>query len=168
MKKTILALLILSLGVMADVTNVEVSSKFVDENKTKIIDIRTQSEWEEIGTIAGSYLITFFTKDKAFHGELFLKELNDVIEKDEVFAVISNTASRSKLVSNFLGKKNSYHVINLEGGISKLVKEGYVLEKYNPQKKEIAPIEVAKESASKEEEMKPEVVKKEDTNCTKA
>ena len=160
MKKTILSLLLLSLGVIADVTDIEVSSKFVDENKTKIIDIRTQNEWEEMGVISGSYPITFFTKNNEFHSELFLKELNDVIAKDEVFAVISNTSSRSKLVSNFLGKKNSYNVINLQGGISKLLKEGYVLGKYNSE-------EQTKETVSKED-VKKEDVKKEDVNTTKA
>ena len=135
MKKTILSLLLLCSTILAEVTNVEVSSKFIEENKIKIIDIRTQNEWKDMGVISGAHLITFFTKNNEFHSKSFLKELNMVIEKDEQFAIISNTASRTKLVSNFLGHKHDYNVINLIGGMSKLLKDGYVVEAYNSDKK---------------------------------
>ena len=134
MKKTILSLLLLCSSLMAEVTNIEVTPEFIEDNKIKIIDIRTQSEWEEMGVISGAYLITFFRKNNDFHSESFLKELNLVVDKNEQFAIISNTASRTKLVSNFLGHKHNYNVINLIGGMSKLLKEGYKVEVYKPKK----------------------------------
>ena len=135
MKKRILSLLFLCSSLMAEVTNIEVTAEFIEENKVKIIDIRTENEWEEMGVISGAYLITFFTKNNEFHSESFLKELDRVVEKDERFAIISNTSSRSKLVSNFLGHKHNYKVINLMGGMTKLLKEGYEVEVYDPNKK---------------------------------
>ena len=51
-------------------------------------------------------------------------------EKDEEFAIICNTGSRTKLVSNFLGKKLDYKVVNLMGGMMKLLKEGFKPEFY--------------------------------------
>jgi len=120
---------------MAEVTNIEVTPAFIEENKIKIIDIRTENEWEEMGVISGAHLITFFTKNNKYHGKSFLKDLDMVVEKDELFAIISNTASRSKLVSNFLGHKHNYNVINLIGGMSKLLKEGYNVEIYNSNKR---------------------------------
>ena len=131
MKKTILSLMLLCSTLIGKVTNIEVSPEFIEENKIKIIDIRTQREWEEMGVISGAHLITFFTNNK-FNSESFLKELNMVVEKDEQFAIISNTASRTKLVSNFLGHKNNYNVINLIGGMSKLLEAGYKVELYKP------------------------------------
>jgi len=120
---------------MAEVTNIDVTAEFIEENKVKIIDIRTENEWEEMGVISGAYLITFFTKNNEFHSESFLKELDSVVEKDERFAIISNTSSRSKLVSNFLGHKHNYKVINLMGGMTKLLKEGYEVKLYPHDKK---------------------------------
>ncbi|HIP51852.1 MAG TPA: rhodanese-like domain-containing protein [Campylobacterales bacterium] len=134
MKKTILSLLLLCSSLMAEVTNIDVTPEFIEENKIKIIDIRTESEWEEMGVVSGAHLITFFTKNNKFHSESFLKELNLVVDKNEQFAIISNTASRTKLVSNFLGHKHNYNVINLIGGMSKLLKEGYKVEVYKPKK----------------------------------
>jgi len=120
---------------MAEVTNIDVTAEFIEENKVKIIDIRTENEWEEMGVISDAYLITFFTKNNDFHSESFLKELDSVVEKDERFAIISNTSSRSKLVSNFLGHKHNYKVINLMGGMTKLLKEGYEVKLYPHDKK---------------------------------
>lgn len=135
MKKRILSLLFLCSSLMAEVTNIDVTAEFIEENKVKIIDIRTENEWEEMGVISGAYLITFFTKNNEFHSESFLKELDRVVEKDERFAIISNTSSRSKLVSNFLGHKHNYKVINLMGGMTKLLKEGYEVKLYHHDKK---------------------------------
>ena len=135
MKKRILSLLFLCSSLMAEVTNIDVTAEFIEENKVKIIDIRTENEWEEMGVISGAYLITFFTKNNDFHSESFLKELDSVVEKDERFAIISNTSSRSKLVSNFLGHKHNYKVINLMGGMTKLLKEGYEVKLYSHDKK---------------------------------
>jgi rhodanese-related sulfurtransferase len=135
MKKTMLSLLFLCSTLIAEVTNIEVTPELIEENKIKIIDIRTQREWEEMGIISGAHLITFFTKNNKHYGDTFLKELNMLVEKDEQFAIISNTASRTKLVSNFLGNKHNYNVINLIGGMSKLLEEGYEVEVYNPNEK---------------------------------
>ena len=130
MKKTILSLLLLCLSLMAEVTNIEVTPKFIEENNIKIIDIRTQSEWEEMGIITNAHLLTFFDENNGFDSDIFFKNLNEFVDKDEQFAIISNTGSRSKLVSNFLGHRHNYNVINLIGGMSKLLKEGYEVELY--------------------------------------
>jgi len=136
MKKTLLGLLILGTTLMAKVTNVPVTIEFVESKKVKIIDIRTEGEWKQMGIIADAHLITFFDENAKYDINDFLKKLNKVVEKDEEFAIICNTASRTKLVSNFLGKKHDYNVINLTGGMSKLVKDGYTVEAYESDKVE--------------------------------
>jgi len=136
MKKTLFGLLILGTTLMAKVTNVPVTVEFVDSNKIKIIDIRTEGEWKQMGVITNAHLITFFDENAKYDIKEFLKELDKVVEKDEQFAIICNTASRTKLVSNFLGKNLDYDVINLTGGMTKLVKDGYKVEVYEADKVE--------------------------------
>lgn len=134
MRKILFSLLLFSSAIFAEVTNLEVTKEFIDANKIKIIDIRTEEEWKKMGVLPCAYLLTFFDEDKEYNPTLFLKELNEIVEKDEQFAIISNSASRTKLVSNFLGKKHNYKVINLTGGMIKLIHDGYIIEDYDPEK----------------------------------
>jgi len=159
MKKILLSLLLLSSVAFSEVTNMEVTKAFIDANKIKIIDIRTEQEWNKMGVLPCTYLLTFFDEDQEYNTQMFLKELDEIVEKDEQFAIISNSASRTKLVSNFLGKKHDYKVINLTGGMVKLIKDGYKVEEYDASKK--YPIE--KEVVEDETE---EVSESEDDNAT--
>ena len=136
MKKTLFGLLFLGASLFAEVTNTPVTIDFVESKKMKIIDIRTEGEWKQMGIITDAYLITFFNEQSKYDIKAFLKELDKVVEKDEKFAIICNTASRTKLVSNFLGNKLDYDVVNLTGGMMKLMREGYRVEMYDPNKKE--------------------------------
>jgi len=130
MKKTLLGLLFLGSTLFAEVTNIPATATFVNDTKMKIIDIRTEGEWKQMGVIKGASLITFFDEKYGYDTEEFLKELNKVIDKDEKFALICNTGSRTKLISNFLGHKMDYKVVNLTGGMSKLLQEGFKTESY--------------------------------------
>jgi len=132
MKRTLLGLLVVATTLMAEVTNTPVSKEFVESKKMKIIDIRTEAEWREMGVIKNAYLLTFFDEKSHYDVDDFLTKLNKIVKKDEQFAIICNTASRTKLVSNLLGRKLDYNVVNLIGGIEKLLKDGYKVEKYVP------------------------------------
>ena len=132
MKKILLGLLVFASTLMAEVTNTPVSKEFVESKKMKIIDIRTEAEWREMGVIKDAYLLTFFDEKSHYDVDDFLNKLNKIVKKDEQFALICNTASRTKLVSNLLGRKFDYNVVNLIGGIEKLLKDGYKVEKYAP------------------------------------
>ncbi len=57
-------------------------------------------------------------------------DLNKIVKRDEKFALICRTGSRTTMVSNFLGKKLHYNVVNLKGGIMSLVSRGYKLVPY--------------------------------------
>ncbi len=130
--KNIFVVLFFTTLVFAKVTNIPATIGFINSTKMKIIDIRTKDEWQEIGVIKGSYPITFFDERYGYDKKSFLKELNKVVDKNEKFAIISNSGSRSKLVANFLGVKNSYHVINLKGGMKSLLNQGFIPSYYNP------------------------------------
>ncbi|SFV65857.1 hypothetical protein MNB_SV-14-905 [hydrothermal vent metagenome] len=131
-KKIVGVVLLLSSLIFAKVTNIPATKEFVENTKMKIIDIRTKGEWMQMGIIKGAYLITFFDERYGYDVKEFLAELNSVVDKDEKFAIICNSGSRTKLVANFLGVKNNYNVVNLTGGMIKLLSDGYKPEFYNP------------------------------------
>lgn len=132
MKKSLLGLLLLGATLFAEVTNTPASIEFIEANKMKIIDIRTQGEWVQMGIIKDSHLITFFDEKYGYDTEAFMNELNKVVDKDEQFAIICNTGSRTKLIANFLGNKQDYHVVNLTGGMMQLFQQGFKPEFYDP------------------------------------
>ena len=110
-------MLILSqFALFAQVTNAFISEKLINSGIV-IIDIRTKGEWIQTGIIKGSYPIEFFNEQGKYNIPKFLKELKAVIKPNEKFALICNTGSRTKLVSQFLSQEMKYNVIDLQGGI---------------------------------------------------
>jgi rhodanese-related sulfurtransferase len=109
---------------MAELTQVWATPEFSEKN-IKIIDIRTPAEWKETGIVKDSYTITFFDERGNFNVEHFLKQLNSAVKKDEQFALICRVGSRTGMVSEFLSEKLGYKVINLKGGIMKMIHDGY-------------------------------------------
>jgi len=136
MYKILFILPFLVSSLFAELSQIDVTPQFIKETKLKIIDIRTEPEWIETGIIKGSYLITFFDKNDNYNIEAFLDALDKVVKKDEKFAIICRTGNRTGLISEFLGEKLDYNVVNLRGGIKKLFKEGFKSEKYSLSKKE--------------------------------
>ncbi len=116
MKKIIFALVLLSLSLFAQVKQEFASQKLLD-SKIKIIDIRTPSEWRETGLLKGSIPIMFFNERGQYDIDAFLSKLNQYIKKDEEFALICRTGSRSSMLAPFLDTELGYKVINLRGGI---------------------------------------------------
>lgn len=109
---------------MAELQNVWVTKDFLKKD-IKIIDIRTPAEWKETGIVEGAYTIMFFDEQGRFNIPEFLAALDKVVKKDEQFALICRTGSRTTEVSKFLAYKLDYDVINLSGGMMKLMRDGY-------------------------------------------
>ena len=135
MKKIVLGLLVLGSLLFAELTQIDATPKFIEDTELKIIDIRTAPEWVETGIVRGSYLITFFDDRGNYDIQTFLSKVDDIIKKDEKFALICRTGSRTGIIADFLGKKMGYNVVNLRGGIMKLFREGFKPEFYAPPKK---------------------------------
>ncbi len=124
MKKILFGLLVTLTALMAELQQVWATPAFAQKN-IKIIDIRTPLEWKETGIVKGSYTIMFFDEQGNFYVPDFLKELDKLVKKDESFALICRVGSRTGMVSEFLSEKLGYKVINLKGGIMKMIHEGY-------------------------------------------
>ena len=113
---------------MTNVINKTFSNVFV-ANKIKIIDIRTQMEWEETGVLKGSYTISFFDENGSYDLTEFKKNIDTFIAKGEEFAVLCKSGYRSAILASLLSKEN-YNVINIEGGILDILSKNFDLIKY--------------------------------------
>jgi rhodanese-related sulfurtransferase len=129
MKKLLLLLLFGSL-LFAEFRNIEVTPGFFDQ-KIKVVDIRTPGEWKQTGIIKGAYTIMFFDERGGYDSAKFVAQLNQVVRKDEPFALICRTGNRTSMIAPMLSSEFGYNVINLQGGMVKLIKEGYVPAPYS-------------------------------------
>jgi len=124
MKKIVFTLLLLATSLFAELKQEWATEGFLNKN-IKVIDIRTPEEWRETGIVKGATTIMFFDEQGNYDVPKFLKALDKVVKKDEQFALICRVGSRTGMVSEFLSNKLGYNVINLKGGIMKLISEGY-------------------------------------------
>jgi len=124
MKKIIGLLLFLTLWLVAEFEQVPATEDFL-KSGIKVIDIRTPSEWYETGIVKGSIPIMFFDEKGSYDVDSFLKQLNGVVKKDEKFALICRTGSRTSMVAGFLSQELGYKAVNLQGGIMYLMQQGY-------------------------------------------
>ena len=124
LKRIIFGLLLLATSLFAELKQEWATQGFLKKN-IKVIDIRTPAEWRETGIVKDSYTIMFFDEQGNYDVPKFLKALDGVVKKDEQFALICRVGSRTGMVSEFLSKDMGYKVINLKGGIMKLISEGY-------------------------------------------
>ena len=110
----------------ADVKTVNISP---DEIKKydQIVDIRTPSEWQETGIIAGAKTITFDPSNKS----AFLDELSKAVDITKPIALVCRSGRRSTAAAAAIDSTD-LKIINLDGGMSSLIEQGY---KTTPYKK---------------------------------
>lgn len=131
MRLALLSLLLTLSTLSADYIRQPIDQKLVD-SKIKIIDIRTPGEWKTTGLVKGSIPIMFFDEQGNYNLDRFLAELNKNVKKNERFAVICNSGSRSKVLGTYLGNQLGYNVIDLAGGIQYAIGKKITLEPYTP------------------------------------
>ncbi|MBA1432998.1 MAG: rhodanese-like domain-containing protein [Epsilonproteobacteria bacterium] len=116
MKKTILALLLLSVSLFAELTNQYITKEFLNQ-KIPIVDVRTPPEWRETGLLKDAIPIMFFDQRGNYDARRFLQELNKKVDTTKPFALICRTGSRTSMIAPWLAKEFGYKVINLQGGM---------------------------------------------------
>ena len=133
MKRILIIIAILASSLYAQLQNIAVTESFLNKHKNlKIIDIRTPPEWKETGIIKGSHTIMFFDERGGYNIKKFISAVNKIIKKGETFAIICRTGSRTATIAPYLSDKLKLNVINLKGGITKLIREGYKTTHYTP------------------------------------
>ena len=131
MKKIIISLILLSSLLLAELQNIVATEDFLAKN-IPIVDIRTPGEWRETGIVKGSATIMFFDEQGGYNVEDFLTKLNKAVDTKKEFAIICRVGSRTGMVGEFLANDLKYPVINLQGGIEHLIRNGYKPTKYQP------------------------------------
>ncbi|MBN2869849.1 MAG: rhodanese-like domain-containing protein [Campylobacterales bacterium] len=117
----------------ADYIRQPIDQKLID-SKIKIIDIRTPGEWKTTGLVKGSIPIMFFDEQGGYNAEAFLGQLDRHVKKNEKFAIICNSGSRTQVVGGFLGNQLGYNVIDLDGGIQSAIRKKIPLVPYKPKR----------------------------------
>ncbi len=110
------------------IKNIVVDTNII--NELKVVDVRLKFEWQHTGVIKDSLLISYYNNIGLPIPEKFLEELDKHVSKDEEFGIICRTGNRTSQIAQFLDEKG-YSVINLDGGIVELEKQGYKFIKYN-------------------------------------
>ncbi len=119
-KKILLILIALQLFVFADFQDIDAKQlETLQAKNAPVIDIRTPGEWEETGIIPGAHKIMFFDEKGNYDVNKFLKALHKVApDKNKPIIIYCRTASRTKIVGDFLSKQVGYkEVKELNGGI---------------------------------------------------
>lgn len=129
--KWLLALSLIAASLTADYTAQPIDQKLIDSN-IKIIDIRTPGEWKTTGLVKGAIPIMFFDERGNYNLDAFLAELGKKVKKNERFALICNSGSRSHTLGTYLGKQLGYSIIDLQGGIQYAISKRMPLEPYKP------------------------------------
>jgi len=109
--------------------NVYPDKEMLENSDMKIVDIRTPMEWQQTGVVPGSTMITFFDQMGNYDAESFIKKMDELGGKDVEIGLICRTGNRTAQVAGFL-EQQGYNVKNLDGGIMKLMSEGYDLDVY--------------------------------------
>lgn len=131
MMKWLMALSLITVSLLADYTAQPIDQKLIDSH-IKIIDIRTPGEWKSTGLVKGAIPIMFFDERGNYNIDAFLNELNKKVKKNERFALICNSGSRSHVLGSYLGKQLGYNVIDLQGGVQYAITKKMPFEPYRP------------------------------------
>ncbi|MBR8462601.1 rhodanese-like domain-containing protein [Campylobacter sp. faydin G-24] len=122
--------MVLLIAIVANISLAEVSEIAVKpqelSNYKQIVDVRTPKEWAETGVIDGAKLVTLSENKDEFIAKL--KEVG--VNINEPVAFICRSGKRSAKAANLIDNGNTKY-INLKGGMSQLIKDGYQTKPYS-------------------------------------
>lgn len=108
--------------------------KFQSTENALVIDIRTQQEWNQTGTIPSSSKIEYFDSEGNYNTKAWLAKLEQLKKStDQPIILVCRSGHRSEMVgqqlTKQLGMNNVYH---LKGGILSWINSGKELDKTCP------------------------------------
>lgn len=86
-----------------------------------VVDIRTPPEWAQTGVIEGAELIEFDFD----HPNTFLPKIAADLADGGDLILYCRSGNRSQVVGEFLAKQIPNRIISIEGGIKKVIANGY-------------------------------------------
>ena len=126
MKIVIVIFILFTKFVNAEVINInnkELSNLI--EKEIKIIDVRTQKEWNSTGIIKGSFLVSLLNKNKKFIFEDWFAMFENNFGKNESIIFICASGVRSNYISHLVQReKPDLKIYNLQKGINHWIRSG--------------------------------------------
>ncbi|MEA3372596.1 MAG: rhodanese-like domain-containing protein [Campylobacterota bacterium] len=110
--------------------NVFPDKEMLENSSMTIVDIRTKAEWRQTGIVPDAKCITFFDSSGNYDAESFLKAMDELGGKDAEIGLICRTGNRTHQIAMFMYNQGYTKVKNLDGGVMKLMAEGYQLTPY--------------------------------------
>ncbi|MEY8881106.1 rhodanese-like domain-containing protein [Donghicola sp. XS_ASV15] len=84
-----------------------------------VVDIRTPEEWEETGVIENAALVTFTASDS------FFKAIEVRRSPGQKIALVCRSGNRSDAAARQIAQQVDADVIDVAGGMNRILKEGY-------------------------------------------
>ncbi|NVO27960.1 rhodanese-like domain-containing protein [Donghicola sp. C2-DW-16] len=84
-----------------------------------VVDIRTPDEWKQTGVIKGAALVTYTS------AEAFLQAIGPRLAPGQNVALVCRSGNRSARAANQIADAFAGRVIDVEGGMNRILKEGY-------------------------------------------
>ncbi len=110
--------------------NVYPDKEMLENSSMIIVDIRRESEWKKTGIVPDSNCITFFDINGRYDEETFFKAMDELGGKEAEIGLICRTGARTNQVATLMHQHGYKKVKNLDGGVMKLMGEGYKLSAY--------------------------------------
>ncbi len=114
-----ITIVMLNMMLLADFKTIGVEEfKKLQKEGVPVIDIRTEQEWRDIGTIKGAYKMTFFNeRGQPLLADWFFELGHLVKDKKEPFIIYCAHASRTEVLGQGLVQMGFENVYELKGGI---------------------------------------------------
>ena len=122
--KFIVCLLITKFA-FADVVNIN-NEQIIEFSNTNIpiVDVRSQTEWEQTGVIPASILLTFFDKEGKYNYDEWYEKLRLEIDEGKPIILICRTGRRTAIIAKMMEIKKFDNVIyNAKNGITSWIDE---------------------------------------------
>ena len=94
-------------------------SQLASDPDTLLVDIRHPEEWKETGVIEGALLVTYKSP------ESFLKIVAPKLVNGQRLALICRSGNRSSRASQQIAGLVDFDVVDVQGGILRVLREGY-------------------------------------------
>ena len=97
------------------------AAKPIEHSGALVVNIREQAEWRDTGVVPGALLVTFRDPDS------FLAAIAPNLAEGQPIALICRSGRRSAAAAEAIAARTDHPVIDLAGGVSRLVGDGYAL-----------------------------------------
>ena len=91
-----------------------------------LVDIRQPWEWQETGIVTGARTITFESIDQ------FRRAIEPYLDDDTPVALICRSGNRTRAASQALARHLDQPVVDVAGGMLRLMGEGYQASTFQP------------------------------------